>query len=115
STVSVSSLPLVTVAVCTRERPDDLTQCLRALDELDYPHLDLVVVDNAPADGANAAVCAAYPRVRRIVEPRPGLNWARNRAVLEARGEIVAFTDDDVQVDASWVSEIVRTFASDPA
>lgn len=106
--------PPVTVAVCTRGRPDDLAQCLPHLVGLDYPDLEIMVVDNAPADDANAAICAKYRSVRRIVEPRPGLNWARNRAVLEASGDILAFTDDDVRVEAEWVGELVRPFVHDP-
>jgi O-antigen biosynthesis protein len=99
--------PRVTAAVCTRGRPVDLKQCLTHLVRVDYPDLEILVVDNAPEDGANAAICAAYPRVRHVVEPRPGLNWARNRAVLEATGEIIAFTDDDVRVETGWVRELV--------
>src|SRR5206468_6496603 len=43
---SAPGTPLVTVAVCTRDRPDDLARCLAALADLDYPALDLLVVDN---------------------------------------------------------------------
>ncbi|WP_045233859.1 glycosyltransferase, partial [Deinococcus pimensis] len=45
----------------------------------------------------------------------PGLDWARNRAALEARGEIVAYTDDDVAVDEGWVAALARVFAENPA
>lgn len=41
-------LPAVTVAVCTRDRTSDLARCLESLNNLDYPALDMVVVDNAP-------------------------------------------------------------------
>jgi glycosyltransferase involved in cell wall biosynthesis len=44
----------------------------------------------------------------------PGLDWARNRAIQEARGEILAFTDDDAIVDPGWVTALVRVFAEDP-
>jgi O-antigen biosynthesis protein len=107
--------PALTVAVCTRGRPDDLAACLEHLVRLDYPGIDCIVVDNAPADDANAAVCARHPGVRRIVEPRPGLNWARNRAVLEARGDIIAFADDDVRVDPDWAQQLVLPFTEDGA
>src|SRR6185436_19973542 len=64
--------PLVTVAVCTRNRPDDLAHCLDALMQLDYPALDLLVVDNAPDGDATARLVAGRsPRVRRVCEPRP--------------------------------------------
>jgi GT2 family glycosyltransferase len=107
--------PSVTVAVCTRDRPADLALCLAALSRLDYPHLDLLVVDNAPKTEATAElVRRTFPQVRYIREPRPGLDWARNRAIVEAQGEIIAYTDDDVVVDGGWVRALAQVFAEDP-
>jgi GT2 family glycosyltransferase len=109
------SQPLVTVAVCTRDRPKDLALCLKAIRELDYPELDIVVVDNAPsAMATQRLVRQDFPEVRYICEPRPGLDWARNRAIFEARGEIIAYTDDDVLVDPGWVRALVRVFTENP-
>jgi GT2 family glycosyltransferase len=109
------SLPLVTVAVCTRDRTSDLALCLDALSCLDYPYLDILVVDNAPTDDATKElVQTKYPHVRYVCEPRPGLDWARNRAIIEAKGEIIAYTDDDVVVDAGWVKALARVFAENP-
>jgi GT2 family glycosyltransferase len=109
--VPAGSLPLVTVAVCTRDRTHELARCLDSLCELRYPALDLLVVDNAPiADTTARLVRERYPNVRYVCEPRPGLDWARNRAIDEARGEIIAYTDDDVVVDAGWVSALAAVF-----
>ena len=110
-----ASTPSVTVAVCTRERPDDLERCLAALCDVDYPGLDVVVIDNAPSTEATAAVVRRrFPSVRYVREPRPGLDWARNRAILECRGDILAFTDDDVIVDREWVAALACVFAENP-
>ena len=106
--------PLVTVAVCTRERPDDIERCLQALLLLDYPNLDLLVVDNAPSTAATEQIVRRYQGVRYVREPRPGLDWARNRAILQCRGEILAYTDDDVIVDPGWVAAVVDVFTADP-
>ncbi len=106
--------PPVSVAVCTRDRPADLARCLSALQRLDYPNLDLLVVDNAPAGDATEQEVRRHPAVRYVREPRPGLDWARNRAILECRGDILAFTDDDAVVDAGWVDALVRVFVADP-
>ncbi len=109
--VAEGNQPLVTVAVCTRDRPEDLEICLKSLDALRYFPLDVIVVDNAPKNGSTRCLLErSYPHFRYALEPRPGLNWARNRAVLEARGEIVAFTDDDAVVDPEWVTAVVRVF-----
>jgi glycosyltransferase involved in cell wall biosynthesis len=104
-------LPLVTVAVCTRDRASDLAICLEALCCLDYPKLDLLVVDNAPTNEATKELVSQYPQVRYTCEPRPGLDWARNQAIFEAKGEIIAYTDDDVVVDPGWVKALAQVFA----
>jgi GT2 family glycosyltransferase len=113
--VSSGPWPLVTVAVCTRDRTAQLAGCLDSLGRLDYPALDLLVVDNAPGDAATARlVRERYPHVRYVCEPRPGLDWARNRAIAEGRGEIIAYTDDDVIVDPGWVRALAHVFAQHP-
>ena len=107
--------PLVTVAICTRDRTDDLKLCLDAIIKLGYPNLDVLVVDNAPTnDTTKQLVCEYYTKVRYICEHRPGLDWARNRAIIEAKGEIIAFTDDDVVVDSRWVDALSRVFVENP-
>ena len=112
-----TALPTMTAAVCTRNGANRIAECLDALAALEYPPglLDVIVVENAPTDDETRHVVARYPSIRYVAEPTPGLDWARNRAIAEARGEIVAFTDDDVSVDRGWASAIGRLFKSDPA
>jgi GT2 family glycosyltransferase len=106
--------PLVSVVIATRDRPSQLIRCLQSVAGLDYPNLDVVVVDNAPATGATARIVAsdefADMGITYVLEPIPGLANAHNRGVEVARGEILAFTDDDVEVDRSWVTRIVAAF-----
>lgn len=110
-----ASLPRITVAVCTRDRPEDLRRCLDGFVRLDYPALDLLVVDNAGrTDATERAVRDYAPYVRYVREPRPGLDWARTRAVLEARGEVIAFADDDVVVDPGWARALGEVYAANP-
>ena len=102
----------MTVAVCTRNRPDGLARCLEALRVARGPGLDLLVVDNASeTDAVQVLLEARFPEARYAREPRPGLDWARNRAILEASGEILAFTDDDAVPDPGWVRAVARAFA----
>ncbi|MEC4892423.1 MAG: glycosyltransferase family 2 protein [Oscillatoria sp. PMC 1051.18] len=107
--------PLVTVAVCSRDRAEDLDLCLSAITKLNYPNLDILIVDNAPSnDATKNLVKDKYPQYRYVCEPRPGLDWARNRAIVEAKGAIIAYTDDDVIVDSDWVKNLVRVFLENP-
>ncbi len=106
--------PLVTVVVCTRDRPRSLARCLGALAEVHYDPCEIVIVDNAPTTTETFAVVrewsGADSRVRYVRELRPGLSCARNRGLHEARGELIAFTDDDVVVDPRWLDGVVRGF-----
>jgi GT2 family glycosyltransferase len=110
----VTDHPLVTVVVCTRDRPEGAVVTVRGLTGLRYEPFEILVVDNAPSSEATkTAMMAEFggdPRVRYVREPRPGLSCARNCGVAAAAGEIVAFTDDDVRVDPCWLDGIVRGF-----
>lgn len=107
--------PMITIAVCTRDRTPDLDRCLAALERMEYANYEILVVDNAPSDMATKQlVRERYPSVRYTCESRPGLDWARNRAIDAARGEIIAFTDDDVIADPGWLRVLAPLFAENP-
>ncbi|MBO6511182.1 MAG: glycosyltransferase family 2 protein, partial [Roseibium sp.] len=69
---------------------------------------------NAPSSSATEELLSetylADGRVRYVREDRPGLARAHNTGLLYARGDILAFTDDDVVVDRHWVEAIEETF-----
>lgn len=102
------------VVVCTRNRTRDLRNCLESLAPLADAGHEIIVVDSCPSDESTARLVAGYAQVRYIREPRPGAGIARNRGLLAARLEFVAFTDDDAQVDPSWLASLLRNFG-DPA
>ena len=104
------ALPRATIAMCTRDRPDDVARCLPALVDLPDDGQEVLVVDNCPSTDATRQIVTAYPNVRYVREPRPGLNAARNRALREATGEIVAFTDDDAVPDRGWLRGLLTNF-----
>jgi glycosyltransferase involved in cell wall biosynthesis len=99
-----------TVAICTRERPEDLDRALAAVRAQVGPSFDVLVVDNAPSTDRTRRVVQRHRNVRYAVEPRPGLNCARNRALDEASGDIVAFTDDDATPEPGWLAALMRNF-----
>lgn len=101
----------LSVAVCTRDRPQDLARCLDRLLQLASPPGDIVVVDNSPTASARE-IAAARPSIVYVHEPRPGLSVARNAGIRACRGDLIAFTDDDTEVLPEWTSELVRAFES---
>ena len=104
--------PFVSVIVCTRDRTEQLAQSLPVLLELAYPRFEIIVVDNAPKTDATAKLIAQRygDQVRYEREDRPGLSWARNRGLQYARGDIVAFIDDDEIPSAHWLTVLASGF-----
>jgi GT2 family glycosyltransferase len=100
------------VVLCTRDRRDSLEVALRSLLRSDHPDFEVLVIESAPKSDAAAEVVESLcdHRVRVIRESVPGLSRARNRGVAAAAGELIAFTDDDVIVDADWLWGLTRGF-----
>jgi glycosyltransferase involved in cell wall biosynthesis len=112
-------LPWVTVVVPTTfDRVDLLQRCVASLVAQDYPLFDVVVVDNRPEDSPGRrelwARLSVDARVSVVAQERRGSSAARNRGVEVARGEIVAFTDDDVEVESGWLRALGGRFAVEP-
>jgi GT2 family glycosyltransferase len=107
--------PEITVAICSKDRWDWVERLLGSLAPLQAEGaFDVVVIDNASSDDRLRRVCAEHDWVRYFFEPLVGLNFARNRAVREARGEVVAFLDDDVVVDRTFLKGLRRAWAENP-
>ncbi|MEG3904683.1 glycosyltransferase [Microcoleus sp. B4-C5] len=112
--------PPLTVAICTKDRPDNLARCLQHLLKLQTPisgeklYFEVLVVDNAPSDERTKKLVDSLPGVRYAREPKPGLDFARNRALQEANGELLAFLDDDVTPDRQWLKGLREAWAENP-
>jgi glycosyltransferase involved in cell wall biosynthesis len=109
--------PRMTVAICTHDRPETLKPALESVCLQGYPRLRILVIDNAPSDDRSRRVVsdlASKWDIEYAVEPRPGLSWARNRAVELADGEVIAWVDDDEYCDAWWAVELARGFVEVP-
>jgi glycosyltransferase involved in cell wall biosynthesis len=107
--------PLASVVVTTCGGPSSrLHETLDDILAQTYPNLEVVVVDNRPTTSAvRAALDANFAgdeRLRYAAEARPGLSHARNRGAAVAGGGIVAFTDDDVEIDRDWLARLVAGF-----
>ena len=112
----LTNAPFVSVVVSTHNRPEQLTSCLKSIMSLYYPQYEVIVVDHTPSTDATANLVQRLshgaPYIRYVREDRQGLSLARNCGMRVARGEILAFTDDDVVVDAYWLVELVKAFSS---
>ena len=119
----------VTLAVCTHNRTVYLERLLGSLRHVfgkgnrGFAAVEILVVDNAPKDEATRQLVevsakqfppSTGPTLRYTMEPRVGLDFARNRAVAEATGQWVAFIDDDVELDPAWGDGLKQAWAEHP-
>ena len=104
------------IVICTYNRSDLLEESIRSLLKQDFPadQLEVIVVDNNSNDNTKNAVQAlatASPvRITYAFEGRQGLSHARNAGIRHANGEIIVFTDDDIEATASWLTSLVSAF-----
>ncbi len=103
----------ISVVICTFNRANSLKDTLESLlvqnldGIFDY---EIIVVDNNSKDATKSIVYSYMPkfqgRLSYVLETSQGLSNARNRGIKEAKGSIIAFTDDDVIIDKNWLSNI---------
>ena len=103
----------ITVSICTWNRCDLLEQTLTQMTRAVVPpglRLEVLVIANACTDNTEAVASSFTGRlpIRTVVEPTPGLSRARNRALAEAQGDYIVFTDDDVLVSEQWLPSLAE-------
>jgi GT2 family glycosyltransferase len=107
----------VSVVICTHNRAQLLSGAVETALALAFPpeQWELLIVDNRSSDQTGEIGRQLSRRhegrVRFVREPQLGLSAARNRGVAEARGELVAFLDDDVRPATQWLNALVEGFA----
>lgn len=109
----------ISVIICTYNRAESLRRTLETFLAIELPAgfaWELLVVDNNSTDktaGACQDLAARLP-LRYIVERQQGQNHALRRGIAEAKAELLLFTDDDVDVERHWVSEIFAAARKNP-
>ena len=107
----------VSIVIPTYRRPEmlagTLATCL-AQQGVENERIEIVVVDNDPAQSARGTVDAAAARsgaarLRYVAEPRPGISHARNAGVHQAAGQYLAFIDDDEEAEPGWLAAFLGT------
>lgn len=110
----------ITVILCTYNRCHSLSRALESLAASRLPYTfkwEILVVDNNSNDGTREVAqkfCNLWPdRFRYLFEPRAGKSYALNTGIKNAAGHILAFTDDDVVVEADWLQNLTASLNDD--
>ncbi len=102
------------VLVCTYNGAKHIAACLEALSNLSFPALEIIVVNDGSTDASARIVAENFPNVVLHTIPSSGLSHARNIAASLAKGEILAYTDDDCIADPDWLKNLDSAY-QDPA
>ena len=106
------------IVVPTRGRSTQLRACLDAIAQLNYPpdRFEVIVVaDGVPAPPELEAAASERLDLKLLTQPHAGPAAARNTGAAQARGELLAFTDDDCAPSSDWLTRIERRFAAGSA
>ena len=114
----MSSVPQITVCVCTFKRGALLLNLLQHLETQQTRGLfsyDVVIADNDAARSAEETVTThaktSQLKITYCVEPQENIAVARNRSVANAQGDVVAFIDDDEEPTPDWLHDLFQTRA----
>jgi glycosyltransferase involved in cell wall biosynthesis len=102
------SCPLISVVICSYNGSRTLRGALEALERVEYPAFEVIVVDDGSKDATPEI--ARRHGVRLIQQANQGLSAARNTGWQAARGEIVAYLDDDAAPDPHWLQYLAHAF-----
>jgi GT2 family glycosyltransferase len=114
--VQFDNPPKITVIIPTRNRRDSLGRlltCLKESQSIDEFCEAVVVINNASTDDSQQfleLLAQEWPLLKVLNEKRPGKNYALNRGLREAAGEIICLMDDDIILDRGWVIALERDF-----
>ncbi|MDH3349716.1 MAG: glycosyltransferase [Desulfobulbaceae bacterium] len=106
----------LTVAICTYNNALSLARTLESICNIDPPtetEHQILIINNNCTDHTDQVISnyrAKIPNLKSVNEPRQGLSYARNRALIEADGGFVCFLDDDVIVDPAWLKAVALSF-----
>jgi len=113
-------MPAVSVVIATKDRARFLERALASFEtQAGAPPFEVVVADNGSTDDTRGVTERQQARsafaIEYVFEPEPNRGKARNRGIASARGELIAFCDDDVQVPPGWLAAHLAAHAGAPA
>jgi len=113
STSPLTDFPNVSVIIPVRDQPEDLIECLKALENVRYPEdrLEIIVVDDGSKKDMSQIVMSANARIIRHEESK-GAAACRNIGAENVKGDILAFLDADCIAGEGWLEELVPFFQS---
>src|ERR1700722_19161947 len=100
---------IISVCIPTRDRPEDLSECITAIEASSVPVAKIVVSDDSTDERTRLLLTTRYPQVTYVSGPRKGLGPNRNSAIEAATGEWILFLDDDARLAPEFLANLSPT------
>ncbi|MEO7180092.1 MAG: glycosyltransferase [Gemmatimonadaceae bacterium] len=117
--MNIANTPLFSVVIPTRDRNETLALCLDRLapgaQTLPHDRYEVIVTDDGPRAAARELLTERYPWARWVAGPQRGPSANRNAGAHVARGEWLAFTDDDCLPGREWLAAFAASFSPNAA
>jgi glycosyltransferase involved in cell wall biosynthesis len=110
--------PFISVVVPTCNRQETLLKCIESIRANIYPHYEIIVVDQNSDDAIQKKIADIFNNDEKIVYLHSHIRCSsdsRNRGWRMAKGDIIAFTDDDAIVDPRWLEAYAQAFCRENA
>ncbi|MCD2451810.1 glycosyltransferase family 2 protein [Methylicorpusculum oleiharenae] len=111
----------ISIIICTYNRADNLQDCLDCLDAQEISSAftwEVLLIDNNSSDHTKEFIAQykanCHYQLRYSFEKKQGLSHARNNGIIESKGNILIFIDDDIRVSKKWLQSIYQTFITYP-
>jgi len=101
----------ITVALVTRNRAEDVRECINSLLVQDLIPNEILVIDNASEDNTKEVVDSFSSEIIKYIYCSDiGVSFARNAALYHAVGDVLCYLDDDSVAEKDWTLQIVKCF-----
>lgn len=117
--MDMNNLKFISIVIPSHNRINKLKNCLTSVEHMDYPkdYFEVIVIDDGSTDSAYKNLEEIRKQfsfdLKIVRQPNGGPATARNKGIKMAKGEFIAFTDDDCEVDKNWIREIICGFKSE--
>ncbi len=106
--------PSVSIIILVRNHREHLKDCLESVMNLDYPHLEIILADNASTDGSADFVQGKFPSVKVLrLDKNYGFAEGNNIAIKQAKGDYIFLLNPDTKVEPECVNKLVETMEKD--
>ncbi len=101
---------MISICINTKNRPQQLLSCLDSINQNKYSDFEIIIIDQGQSISRDIPEILSNEKIKYFINKHISVGAAKNLAISKARGDIIAFTDDDCLVEKNWLEKINLSF-----